>query len=98
MDTGFLVFNARTYPNLINLLAELGVAAKSETCRFSGAGAGPQRRHAGVGGSEPRHRVRPARQPAVNWRSCGHAADLLRFGFNALATRMAGRVMPRRRR
>lgn len=87
VDTGFLVYNERTYPNLIQLLGELGVlTAKSEmsfSVQASGAG------HAsGIEWSgDNLATVFAQKRNLVNPRFLGMLSDLLRF--NRLCTQIA---------
>ena len=90
VDTGFLVFNERTYPNLINLFAELGVQTSTSEMSFSVQVPGA----AGRDGGEPLEwsgnslsTVFAQRANLVNWRFWRMLADVVRF--NALATRLA---------
>jgi predicted NAD/FAD-binding protein len=85
VDTGFLVFNERTYPNLIRLFAELGVETARSDMSFS-----VQARQDGLEWSgsnlgtvfaQKRNLLRP--------RFLGMLADLLRF--NKLSTDIARR-------
>lgn len=85
VDTGFLVFNERTYPHLIRLFAELGVDTAPSDMSFS-----VQARQDGLEWSgsdlgtvfaQKRNLLRP--------RFLGMLADLLRF--NRLTTAMAER-------
>lgn len=85
VDTGFLVFNERTYPNLIRLFAELGVQTAPSDMSFS-----VQARQDGLEWSgsdlstvfaQKRNLLRP--------RFIGMLADLLRF--NQLTTAIAER-------
>ena len=88
VDTGFLVFNERTYPRLIALFAELGVATAPSEMSFS-----VQVRGAGLEWSgcdlnavfaQRRNLVRPA-----FWRML---AEIVRF--NRLATDLAAALAP----
>jgi len=87
VDTGFLVYNERTYPQLIRLFGELGVAtAKAEMSFSVQAPGGPGEAVLEWSGTslasvfaQPRNLLRPA--------FLGMLSDLLRF--NALATRLA---------
>ena len=87
VDTGFLVFNERTYPHLIRLLAELGVETSRSDMSFSvqvpGARRGGPLEWSGTSLSA----VFAQRSNLLNPRFWGMLADLLRF--NALATRLA---------
>ena len=91
VDTGFLVYNDRTYPRLIALFDELGIESAPSTMSFRGA------RRCGaarMGGHRPRVVVRAdanLARPAF-WRML---ADILRF--NRETTRDASRRRASRR-
>lgn len=87
MDTGFLVFNERTYPNLINLFAELKVETAPSDMSFSvkvpGALNGKTLEWSGT----DLNSVFAQRSNLVNPRFWRMLADVMRF--NALCTRIA---------
>ncbi|MFD0666717.1 NAD(P)/FAD-dependent oxidoreductase [Ramlibacter sp. MAHUQ-53] len=87
VDTGFLVFNERTYPQLIALFAELGVATTPSDMSFSV-------QVPGVHGGQPLEwsghslaTVFAQKRNLASPRFLGMLADLLRF--NRLCTRIA---------
>jgi len=88
VDTGFLVYNERTYPQLVALFDELGVASTPSTMTFS-----VRNDPAGIEWSgtdfksvfaQPTNALRPA-----FWRML---ADVLRFNREARAMQREGRV------
>ena len=87
VDTGFLVFNERTYPQLIALLAELDVATAPSDMSFSvqvpGAAGGKALEWSGSSLST----VFAQRSNLLRPRFWGMLSDLLRF--NQLTTRLA---------
>ncbi len=87
VDTGFLVFNERTYPNLINLFAELQVETAPSDMSFSvkvpGAMSGKTLEWSGT----DLNSVFAQRSNLVNPRFWRMLADVVRF--NALCTRIA---------
>lgn len=86
VDTGFLVYNDRTYPQLIGLFAELGVVTAASEMSFS-----VQAPRAGGGRLEwsgnSLNTVFAQRRNLVDQRFLGMLADLVRF--NRLTTRIA---------
>ena len=87
VDTGFLVFNERTYPQLIRLLAELGVETSKSDMSFSVQVPGARRGGAIEWSGTSLATVFAQPGNLANPRFLGMLADLLRF--NALATRLA---------
>ncbi len=87
VDTGFLVFNERTYPQLIALFASLGIETAKSEMSFSvqvkptGAGSALEWSGTSLGA------VFAQRRNLLNWRFLRMLRDLLRF--NALCTRLA---------
>ncbi len=83
VDTGFLVYNERTYPRLVRLFEELGVAVAPSDMSFSvqipGRGLEWGGRNLASVFAQPSNLVRPA-----FWRMLSEIAR-----FNALATRLA---------
>lgn len=89
IDTGFLVFNERTYPNLIKLLAELNVATAKSDMSFSVQV--PQKNDTSKNGLEwsgsNLSTVFAQRSNLINPRFWRMLSDLMRF--NKLATGIA---------
>lgn len=85
VDTGFLVFNERTYPNLINLFAELGVETAKSDMSFSVQAQDGARKLEWSGSSL--NTVFAQRGNLLNGRFLRMLRDLTRF--NALCTRIA---------
>ncbi len=87
VDTGFLVLNERTYPQLIALLAELGVATANSEMSFSVQASDPATGGAIEWSGSSLDTVFAQRANLLNPRFWGMLRDLLRF--NALTTRLA---------
>jgi uncharacterized protein len=87
VDTGFLVLNERTYPHLITLLAELGVATAKSDMSFSVQAQDHSTGRPMEWSGSSLNTVFAQRANLTNTRFWGMLRDLLRF--NALTTRMA---------
>jgi predicted NAD/FAD-binding protein len=87
VDTGFLVLNERTYPQLIALLADLGVATVKSDMSFSVQASDDEHGGAVEWSGSSLNTVFAQRSNLANPRFWGMLRDLLRF--NALTTRMA---------
>ena len=87
VDTGFLVFNHRTYPELLKLFAELGVETAASDMSFSVQVPGSDGRNVLEGSGCNLDTVFAQRRNLLSPRFLGMLRDLLRF--NALATRLA---------
>ena len=79
IDTGFLVFNERTYPELIRLFAELGVATARSDMSFSAQVIGPAGQPALEWSGSSLNTVFAQRRNLVRPRFLGMLADVLRF-------------------
>ena len=93
VDTGFLVFNERTYPNLINLFAELGVATAKSDMSFSVKVPGAFKGRDGHAGQalewsgSSLSSVFAQRGNLVRWRFLRMLRDIMRF--NRITTALA---------
>jgi predicted NAD/FAD-binding protein len=87
IDTGFLVFNERTYPELIRLLAELDVATARSDMSFSAQVMGAAGQPALAWSGSSLNTVFAQRRNLLRPRFLGMLADVLRF--NRLANRLA---------
>ena len=84
IDTGFLVFNERTYPQLIALFAELGVVTAKSDMSFSVQAPGASGRRALEWSGSSLNTVFAQRRNLVNPRFLRMLRDVMRF--NQLAT------------
>jgi predicted NAD/FAD-binding protein len=89
VDTGFLVFNERTYPELIKLFAELAVPTVTSDMSFSVQVPGAHRTGSLEWSGSSLNTVFAQRSNLVNPRFLGMLRDVLRF--NRIATDIAER-------
>ena len=89
VDTGFLVFNERTYPGLIALFANLGVNTSASDMSFSVQAPGVAGRRAMEWSGSNLNTVFSQRSNLFNPTFLGMLRDVLRF--NALANALADR-------
>lgn len=88
VDTGFLVFNERTYPRLIKLLAELDVQTARSDMSFSVKVPGAGRRGTGLEWSgSSLNSVFAQRGNLASWKFLRMLGDIVRF--NRITTRLA---------
>ena len=87
VDTGFLVFNERTYPNLIRLFAELGVATAKSDMSFSVKVPGAIEGRALEWSGSSLNTVFAQRGNLLNWKFLRMLRDIMRF--NRLASALA---------
>jgi len=83
IDTGFIVYNPTTYPNLVRIFDRLGVASKATDMSFSV-------REEATGVEYSSQAVLARRRNALNPRVLRMVADILRF--NRLAERRIGEL------
>ncbi|GAB5471220.1 MAG: NAD(P)/FAD-dependent oxidoreductase [Rhodospirillales bacterium] len=84
VDTGFIVYNEPNYPNLVRLLAHLGVASIPSTMSFAvSMDRGAYEYSGSAGGlfAQPRNLVSPS-----HWRLVGDALRFFRLGRGLLAS------------
>lgn len=87
VDTGFLVYNERTYPNLIQLFGELGVVTTKSDMSFSVQAPGTAGEPGVEWSGSSLATVFAQKRNLVNPRFLGMLSDLLRF--NSLCTQLA---------
>jgi predicted NAD/FAD-binding protein len=87
VDTGFLVFNERTYPCLIALFEQLGIATSASDMSFSVQAQGLAKQHTLEWSGSNLNTVFSQRSNLVNLEFLGMLRDVLRF--NALANALA---------
>ncbi len=85
VDTGFLVFNERTYPNLIRLFDELGVATAKSDMSFSVKVPGALAGRALEWSGSSLNTVFAQRGNLLNWKFLRMLRDIMRFNRQASA-------------